>query len=125
MRYLDKGYYFPVVEKSLPVYRERKTAMSESIKKYMPDEFSATDPNGGLFVWGVFTSPIDTSELFMEAIEKNVAFIQGAAFYADGSGLNTIRLNFSNENPATIDKAVKIIGDLSKEKIAAVKYLAG
>jgi 2-aminoadipate transaminase len=124
MKYLDKGYYFPVVEKSLPVYRERKTAMSESIKKYMPQEFSATDPEGGLFVWGAFDAPINTSELFMEAIEHNVAFIQGAAFYADGSGLNTIRLNFSNENPATIEKAVKILGDLAKEKIAAVKYLA-
>jgi 2-aminoadipate transaminase len=123
-RYLDKGYYFPMVERGLPIYRERKIAMSEGIKKYMPDEFTATDPEGGLFVWGAFNAPINTAELFMEAIEKNVAFIQGAAFYADGGGLNTIRLNFSNENPATIDRAVKIIGDLAKEKIAAVKYLA-
>jgi 2-aminoadipate transaminase len=124
MRYLDQGHYFPVIKRSLPVYRERKNAMSESIRKYMPDEFSATDPDGGLFIWGSFKAPINTAELFAEALDKNVAFIQGATFYADGSGINTIRLNFSNENPENIAKAIRIIGDLSKEKIAAQKYLA-
>jgi 2-aminoadipate transaminase len=119
LRYLEKGFYYPVVERAIPVYRERKNAMIDAIKKYFPEEFSHTDPEGGLFIWGTFKTPIDTAAMFDEAINRNVAYVPGQTFYADGSGINTIRLNFSNENPETIGRAVKILGDLSKETIAA------
>jgi 2-aminoadipate transaminase len=119
LRYLEKGLYYPVVRQAIPLYRERKNAMINAIKKYFPDEFSHTDPEGGLFIWGEFKTPINTAAMFDEAINRNVAYVQGQAFYADGSGLNTIRLNFSNENPETIERAVKILGNLSKETIAA------
>jgi 2-aminoadipate transaminase len=119
LRYLEKGFYYPVVERAIPVYRERKNAMINAIGKYFPKEFSHTDPEGGLFIWGEFETPIDTTVMFDEAISRNVAYVQGQTFYADGSGINTIRLNFSNENPETIERAIKILGDLSKETITA------
>jgi 2-aminoadipate transaminase len=121
LKYLEKGYYFPNIKKSLPVYRKRKEAMFDSIKKYMPEEYSHTDPDGGLFIWGRFSVPINTVEMLTEAIGRNIAYITGSSFYADGSGLDTLRLNFSNENSENIDKAVKILGDLSKEKISSLK----
>jgi len=44
--------------------------------------------------------------------EENVAFVPGSAFYADGSGKNTIRLNFSSPNEAQIDEGLKRLGRL-------------
>jgi 2-aminoadipate transaminase len=117
-RYLEKGYFYPNIEKSLPIYRLRKTAMIEAIKKYMPSGFKHTDPDGGLFIWGEFTAPVNTVEIFKEAIEKNAAYINGTVFFADSSGSNTLRLNYSNESPERIETGIKAMGGVFKSHIA-------
>lgn len=119
--YLKRGYLFPNIEKSLPVYRERKNAMIDAIKKYMPEEFKYVNAEGGLFIWGEFDAPINTVELAPEAVKHDVAYIQGQVFFADGSGLNTMRLNFSNENPERIDGGIHRLGDMFKAEIAKLK----
>lgn len=120
-KYLEKGYLTPNVEKSLPLYLRRKTAMIDAIEKYMPEEFRHTDPDGGLFIWGELPAGVDTVKLLPAALECNVAYIQGQVFYADGSGLNTIRLNYSNADPEQIDKGIHALGDLLKKKLSEVK----
>jgi DNA-binding transcriptional MocR family regulator len=117
-RYLEKQYFYPNIEKSLPIYRLRKTAMIDAIKKYMPREFKYTDPDGGLFIWGEFDAPVNTVEIFKEAIEKNAAYINGTVFFADCSGTNTLRLNYSNESPERIEAGIKALGEVFKGHIA-------
>ncbi|MDR3276954.1 MAG: PLP-dependent aminotransferase family protein [Treponema sp.] len=118
-RYLQKGYFYPHIEKSIPVYRGRKNAMMEALGRYMPGEFRFTNPEGGLFIWGEADAKIDTQELFSEAMARNAAYIQGSVFFANGMGANTLRLNFSNESPERIDAGIRVLGDLFKETIAA------
>lgn len=117
-KYMEKGYLMPNVEKSLPIYLTRKTAMIDAIGRSMPEEFVHTDPDGGLFIWGELPERIDTVRLLPEAIERNVAYIQGQVFYADGSGRNTLRLNYSNADPAQIERGIAALGGLLKEKLA-------
>ena len=95
--------------------------MIDAIEKYMPEEFRHTDPDGGLFIWGELPAGVDTVKLLPAALECNVAYIQGQVFYADGSGLNTIRLNYSNADPEQIDKGIHALGDLLKKKLSEVK----
>jgi 2-aminoadipate transaminase len=116
-KYLEKGYYYPNIEKSLPIYRERKNAMTGAIKAYMPGEFNCTDPEGGLFIWGEFDAAIDTAAVFKEAVDRNVAYIYGSVFYAQGGHPNTLRLNYSNETPERIDQGIQILGNFFKEKL--------
>ena len=120
-KYLEKGYLTKKEEKSLPLYLRRKTAMIDAIENYMPTEFRHTDPDGGLFIWGELPAGVDTVKLLPAALECNVAYIQGQVFYADGSGLNTIRLNYSNADPEQIDKGIHALGDLLKKKLSEVK----
>jgi 2-aminoadipate transaminase len=117
-KYLEKGFFFPNIERGLPVYRERKTAMIRALQKYMPEEFTHTDPEGGLFIWGEFSVPLNTVEIFREAIAQNVAYINGSVFYADAGGLNTLRLNFSNETPERIETGIKALGGVFKKHLA-------
>lgn len=119
--YLKRGYLFPNIEKSMPIYRERKNAMIDAIKKYMPEEYKYVNAEGGLFIWGEFDAPINTVELAPEAIKHDVAYIQGQVFYADGSGLNTMRLNFSNATVERIDAGIHRLGDMFKAEIAKLK----
>ena len=92
--------------------------MIDAIGRSMPEEFVHTDPEGGLFIWGELPERIDTVRLLPEAIERNVAYIQGQVFYADGSGRNTLRLNYSNADPAQIERGIAALGRLLKEKLA-------
>ncbi len=121
-KYLEKGYLFPNIEKSLPLYRTRRDCMLAALDKYMPKEFTHTVPDGGLFIWGEFDADVVTKDILPEAIERDVAYIQGNEFYAvPQEGNRFIRLNFSNESPERIDKGVKALAELYKEKISQAK----
>lgn len=116
--YLRRGYLEPDLEKAVKIYGEKKAAMSAAIVKYMPEEFECTDPDGGLFIWGRFPEKIDVVKIFPEAIARKVAYIQGCVFFADGSGTNYVRLNYSYASPAQIDEGIARLGELFKEKLA-------
>jgi 2-aminoadipate transaminase len=117
-KYLEKGCFHPNIEKSLPIYRKRRNAMIEALDTYMPEEFTHTNPEGGLFIWGEFGGGIDTAEVFKDAIARNVAYIQGSVFFAANPPANTLRLNFSNEDPERIEAGIRALGGVFKEKIA-------
>jgi len=119
--YLKRGYLKPNVERSLPVYLARKTAMTAALDKYMPEEFRRTDPDGGLFIFGEFTVPIDTVKAFPEAVAKKVAYVPGKSFFVGDEGLNTIRLNYSNADEEKIERGIRALGEVFKKKVTEVK----
>ncbi|HIW03138.1 MAG TPA: PLP-dependent aminotransferase family protein [Firmicutes bacterium] len=116
--YLRRGYLKPDLEKAVEIYGRKKGAMSAAINKYMPEEFICTDPDGGLFIWGKLPERIDTVKLLPEAIARKVAYIQGSVFFADGSGTNYIRLNYSYADIARIEEGIARLAELFKEKLA-------
>ena len=115
---LKRGAVNRNIEKVRPIYKEKQRLMTECLDKYMPDCYKHTNPEGGLFIWGEFKgSRIDTKALLPEAIEKcGVAYVQGCEFFADGSGHNTIRFNFSNPSFENIEKGCKALGEFFKTK---------
>lgn len=119
--YIKRGYLKPNIQKSLPVYRTRKEAMTRALDEFMPEEFRRTDPEGGLFIWGEFSVPVDAGKCFDDAVKRNVAYVPGTVFYADGKGQNTLRLNYSNADEEKIRRGVKALGEMFKQKISEVK----
>ena len=94
-------------------YGARRDAMLTALKAYMPKGVSWTEPEGGMFVWVTLPQGMEGAALLVRALEEeNVAFVPGSAFYADGSGKNTIRLNFSSPNEVQIDEGLKRLGRL-------------
>ncbi len=65
----------------------------------MPEEISWTHPEGGLFLMAKGPETLDTQSILLDCIkEANVAYVAGNSFFCDGSGNNTMRLNFSYES---------------------------
>lgn len=116
--YLNRGLLKENIDRSLPVYRARKVAMTRALDRYMPEEFKRTEPEGGLFVWGAFDCNVDTDKTFNSAIERNVAYVQGSVFYVGGSVKNAIRLNYSNSDEERIERGAKALGDMFKQVIS-------
>ena len=101
------------------VYAERRDVMLAAMDRYFPSEVTWTRPDGGLFLWAWLPESIDTAELLKEAVENHqVAFVPGNAFYPDGSGKNTMRLNFSMARPEKIEEGIRRLGAVLKERLA-------
>lgn len=102
------------------VYRERRDVMLAAMERCFPEEVTWTRPDGGLFLWAWLPEELDAAELLKEAVARHkVAFVPGSAFYPDGSGHNTMRLNFSNARPEMIEEGIRRLGLLLKERMAA------
>jgi len=88
-------------------YRERRDVMLAALERYAPEGVTWTRPQGGLFLWARMPEGFSCQDLMDEAIKQKVAFVPGSAFYVDGSGENTMRLNFSNAKPEMIEEGIK------------------
>jgi 2-aminoadipate transaminase len=92
------------------IYRERRDTMLRALAAHMPPEVRWITPDGGMFVWVMLPAQTNSTSLFHAAIENDVAFVPGEAFYANGGGTNTLRLNFSLPTPAQIEEGIARLG---------------
>jgi 2-aminoadipate transaminase len=102
------------------VYRVRRDTMLAALKRYMPPGVQWTQPEGGLFIWVCLPEGVDTWELLKDAVEQKVAFVPGTAFYDDGSGKNTMRLNFSAPQPEQIEEGIQRLGKVLAQVLEPV-----
>ena len=71
---------------------------------------------GGLFIFAYAPPGVDTKKLLPEALERGVAYVPGASFFAEGGGENTMRLNFSYPSLTQIREGIRRLGVLLREK---------
>lgn len=98
------------IEKIKEMYRNQRNTMVFMMEKYFPENVAYTKPEGGMFLWVTLPEGLSSMDLFDLAIKKNVAFVPGSAFYVDGNGTNSLRLNFSNSSEEQIEKGIKRLG---------------
>ncbi len=102
------------------LYRERKEAMLDAIRRHLGDRVVTTDPEGGFFLWVTLRdefAEIDTRELFEVALADGVAFIPGPALSPGKRFRNSMRLCFASSTPERIDEGVRRL-TASLEKMA-------
>ena len=62
--------------------------------------------------------------MFLTAIEKQVAYVVGTAFYPDDGGSNSFRLNFSYSGKAEIGEGIRrlaqVIGSWKESRESAI-----
>ncbi|MEW5983689.1 MAG: PLP-dependent aminotransferase family protein [Acidobacteriota bacterium] len=100
------------------VYRERRDTMLSALERHFPEGVTWTRPKGGLFLWLTFPAHLDAADILQKAVEQKVAFVPGQSFFADGSGKNTARLNFSNAAPELIEEGIRRLARCLKTLLA-------
>jgi 2-aminoadipate transaminase len=95
----------------IPIYREKRDQMVNCIEKYFPKSFKYQIPHGGMYVWGYFDDERDLLAAFKDVVNLGVAYLPGSHFFPDGSGKNTMRLNFSNATFEQIESGIKTMGE--------------
>ena len=85
--------------------------MLASLERHMPAGVRWNQPRGGMFLWAELPKGLDAGALLARAIEKEVAFVPGAPFFAANPVLETMRLAFVTVPPARIEEGVKRLAD--------------
>lgn len=113
-QYLKAGRMPATLAHVREVYAGRAKTMGECLKKELGDAIEFTQPGGGLFFWARLTGANgklkDAGELAKRAIEKGVAFVPGAPFYATNPDASTLRLSFATVGEDKIREGVERLG---------------
>ncbi|MBU2574313.1 MAG: PLP-dependent aminotransferase family protein [Elusimicrobia bacterium] len=115
--FLRTGTFEKHVKLVTKTYKTKKDAMLGALQKYMPEDVAWTRPTGGLFLWVKLPEKMSADDMFADALKENVAYVIGSAFHCDGSGKNTMRLNFSYPTVAEIDEGIKRLASAIKKRL--------
>ncbi|MBX9818764.1 MAG: PLP-dependent aminotransferase family protein [Burkholderiaceae bacterium] len=95
-------------------YAERARVMAECLQRELGDAIAFERPQGGMFFWARLTGSngkeANASEFAKRAIEKLVAFVPGAPFYAHDPDQSTLRLSFATADVAKIEEGIGRLG---------------
>jgi len=115
--YMRGGYFdrqLPIIKE---IYARKQRRMLSALENYFPKTSRWTRPKGGMFIWVELQKSIDTKQMFPKAIERKVAYVQGSCFFPDGSGRNTMRLNFTHPADEKIDQGIKRLAELIESEM--------
>ena len=117
-QYLLSGRMPATLNKVRSVYAERAQAMDQALQRELGDALAYTAPQGGLFFWAKLTGARgavkDGNAFAKSAIEKGVAFVPGAPFFANDPDLSSIRLSFATADLAKIEEGITRLGQAFK-----------
>lgn len=99
------------------LYKKQARAMLQALDEFMPEEVSWTRVEGGMFIWMTLPAGFNTTALMREALERNIAFVPGAPFYANGGGERFLRLSFVTVPVDKIRVGIEKLGELLRSKL--------
>jgi DNA-binding transcriptional MocR family regulator len=86
--------------------------MIAAMPRTVPAGSAWTDPDGGMFTWVRLPGAVDTATLLPAALQRDVAFVPGAPFYAGRPDPATLRLSFTTHTPDEITEGMSRLADL-------------
>ncbi|MFG5777246.1 PLP-dependent aminotransferase family protein [Comamonas sp. J-3] len=101
------------------LYKKQRDAMLAALQENFADlDVQWTKPAGGMFLWLRMPEGVDTVKMLPAAVERNVAYVPGAAFYADGPDNRTMRLSYVTASEEQIRTAIKALADTVRATLA-------
>lgn len=96
-------------------YKRQRDAMRAALEHHLGATCRWKVPSGGMFFWVELPAGCDALALLPHAVERGMAFVPGAAFFADHAQPNTLRLSFVTESPAQIERGIELLAQALKE----------
>ena len=110
--FLESGRLDENLVKSIELYKSKRDLLLGLLEEYMPEGVKWTHPEGGLFLFLTMPEGFDAVKFYDKALDAGVAYVAGEFFHPDGSGKNTMRMNFSFMSPQKISEGVKLLASL-------------
>ena len=101
------------------LYKRQCEAMLGALEEHLaPLGVSWNRPDGGMFLWLRLPAGMSALELLPRAVEHNVAFVPGAAFYAQDADARTLRLSFVTASEEQIRTGIAALATAVRETTA-------
>jgi 2-aminoadipate transaminase len=115
--FLNSGRLDANLEKSIALYKSKRDLLLSLLEEYMPEGVSWTHPEGGLFLFLTMPEGFEAVKFYDKSLDAGVAYVAGEFFHPDGSGKNTMRMNFSFMSPEKITEGVRLLAELLRDEI--------
>jgi 2-aminoadipate transaminase len=116
--YIAGGFLADQVPRIVDIYRPKQELMMRALAEDLPDGFTWSQPDGGMFVWVEGPDRFDMGPVHERSVAAGAAFVPGKYFFTSPDvGIETMRLNFTTAEPAELSKAVAIIGSAIKAEL--------
>jgi len=110
--YIARGHMKSHIPKIISLYERKCGLLMKALDEKMPDDFSWTRPEGGMFSWMTLPKDFNSVDLLKTSLKHKVAFVTGTAFYANPlNGVNKARLNFTHPADERIPEGVDRLVD--------------
>lgn len=112
-RYMERYDLDAHIQKACAYYRGKSDAMKQALDRYLPKNFSRTDPEGGLFIWVSAPEKIDAMDMWKTLLGKGVGLAPSATFAPDREHPgHAFRLNYSRPSLSDIETGCRIFGEV-------------
>jgi DNA-binding transcriptional MocR family regulator len=113
--YLEDNDINEHIEEINDLYRDRRDAMIDGLKRYLPEECDFTEPLGGFFIWLELPEDVVAQEILDNY--GDVTFIESSTLFPVSHRRNCMRLNFTGVNDEEIEEGCRRLGDAIKETL--------
>ena len=103
------------------LYKSQRDAMLAALTREMTGtglDITWNKPVGGMFLWARLPEGMSAVELLPKAVDKGVAFVPGAAFYADNADPRTLRLSFVTASVEQINTGIAALAAAIRQALA-------
>ena len=115
--FLRSGRLDANLQKSIALYKRKRDLLLSQLEEHMPEGVSWTHPEGGLFLFLTMPEDFDAVKFYDRSLDAGVAYVAGEFFHPDGSGRNTMRMNFSFMSEQKICEGVELLSRLLRETL--------
>lgn len=98
------------------LYKSQRDAMLAALVREMQGlGVEWNTPDGGMFLWARLPEGMSAIDLLPRAVDKGVAFVPGAPFYAQHPDMRTLRLSFVTATHEQIDAGITALARAIRE----------
>jgi 2-aminoadipate transaminase len=100
------------------LYKSQRDAMLSALQRDMQGlGVEWNSPDGGMFLWARLPQGASAIDLLPKAVERGVAFVPGAPFYAAHPDVRTLRLSFVTASVQQIDTGIAALAAAIREQL--------
>ena len=101
------------------LYKQQRDTMLDALEREMAGlDVKWTRPAGGMFLWVRLPEGVNAQALLPAAVERNVAFVPGAPFYAEHPDTRTLRLSYVTATSDEIRTAIAALAAAIRAQLA-------
>jgi DNA-binding transcriptional MocR family regulator len=115
--FLSSGGYDSHLRRIRRAFQNNIAQMTRAIEMTFPAGTRVTRPAGGFVLWLELPRPLNSYDLFRQALEKGICFAPGVMFSPSGRYHNCLRLSCGHPWDARIEKGIATLGALASSAL--------